>query len=257
MSNENPTNPIEAALSEKHAAAATRQAKELTHWTQWKASGDPQHLDPLLTLYQPLIRSKATEYGSGAVMIPRPALEAELTKHVIGAFQTYDPNRGASLNTHVQNRVQKAKRFVIQHQNIAYIPEGPSGKIGPINRAKDVLQEELGRAPTTSEIADHLRMDVKTVSRIQRSILRDVPGSALSSTDSDVSLSLGPREDEVLSLLPQVLTPDEKEVFNLIYHPDTSQRIQSTTELARRLNKNVSRISRLKTSILGKANKYL
>jgi len=249
--------PVDQLLNEKKAAAEAKQQKEMGHWEQWNKSRSPDHLEPLLDLYQPLIRRKAQEYGSGAVLIPPPALEAELTKHVIGAFESYDPTRGASLNTHVQTRIQKAKRYVIQHQNLAYIPENPAGKIGPIARATDQLTEDFGRIPTPQEVADHLKMPVKTVARIQGAVLRDVPGSSVLSDEADTSMHLGPREDEILSLLPGVLTPDEREVFGFIYHSDPSQRVTSTTALARRLNKNASRVSRLKSSILAKAKSYL
>ena len=249
--------PIDQLLSEKTAASVAKQQKEMDHWEQWTKSRSPEHLEPLLDLYQPLIRRKAQEYGAGAVLIPPPALEAELTKHVIGAFETYDPTRGATLNTHVQTRIQKAKRYVIQHQNLAYIPENPAGKIGPIARATDQLTEDFGRIPTPQEIADHLKMPVKTVARIRGAVLRDVPGSSLMSDEADTSMHLGPREDEILSLLPGVLTEDEREVFGHIYNPNIDQRVTSTTALARKLNKNPSRVSRLKSSILKKAKDYL
>lgn len=250
--------PLDRVLQEKHAAATVRQEKEMGLWKQWKASGSPEHLEPLLDLYNPIIKRKAVEYGAGAVMIPPLALESHLGRIAIEAFQTYDPNRGASLNTHVHTRMQKAKRYVVQHQNAAYIPEGPAGQIGAIERARDALTEEFGgRAPTVTEIAGHLRMPVKTVSRIQRSIRRDVPASSLTTDEVDNGMHLGPREAEVLSLLPSSLTPDEHEVFSLIYHPDLSQRVTSTTDLARRLGKAPSRISRLKSSILTKAKDAL
>jgi len=54
----------------------------------------------------------------------------------------------------------------------------------------------------------------------------------------------------VLSLLPSILSHDEKRVFDLIYHPTAP--VISTTELAKRLNKNMSQVSRLKSSIIKK-----
>jgi DNA-directed RNA polymerase specialized sigma subunit len=246
-------NPVEAILEEKNAAAVGKQQKELALWEQWRKGGQqPEHLEPLLDLYQPLVRRKAVEWGPP--MIPKPALEAEITKHVIAAFETYNPERGAALNTHVQHRIQKAKRFVAQHQNIAYIPEPQTYQIGKIQRAGDVLTQELGRAPTHAEIADHLGMSVKNVSRIQKAMLRDVPGSML---ETDPVPKLSPREQEVLSLLPAILTPEEKAVFDHIYHPDPSQRITSTTELAAKLGKNPSQISRVKTSLINKTKQYI
>ena len=85
-------------------------------------------------------------------------------------------------------------------------------------------------------------------------MFRDVPGSML---ETDPVPKLSPREQEVLSLLPTVLSPEEKQVFDLVYHDDLSKRVTSTTELANKLGKNPSQISRIKTSIINKTKSYI
>src|ERR1019366_2310108 len=152
-------------------------------------------------------------------------------------------------NTHVQHRIQKAKRFMVQYQNTAYIPEPQAYQIGNITRAQDALSEDLGRTPTAQEIADHIHMPVKKLVQIQRSIRKDILGSSL---ETDPVPHLGPREQEVLALLPQVLTPDEKAVFDLIYATDVSKRVTSTSGIAKNVGKNPSQISRIKSSIIAK-----
>ena len=250
-----PENTLDEMLAEKHAASAGRQAKELALWeTAKKNDWHPDHLEPLLDLYAPLIERKAQEFGGRAALIPKPALKAELMTHVIGAFKSYNPARGAAINTHVTNRIQKAKRFVAQHQNIAYIPEPLTYQIGTMQRATDALSQDLGRAPDAQEIADHLGWKVKTVSRIQKSMFNDIPGSSL---EQDPMPKLGPREEEVLALLPSVLTEDEKAVFDHIYHSNPAKRVVSTSVLAKKLNKNPSQISRIKSSIITKAKGYI
>lgn len=246
-------NPVDEVLRQRKTAAVVRQERELGHWQTWKQNGyQPEHLEPLLDAYQPLIKRKAIEWGPQ--MIPKPALEAELTKHVIGAFKTYNPDRGASLNTHVQHRIKKALRFVVKHQNIAYIPETRAYKIGDLQRAVNNLTDDLGRPPTPQELADHSGMTMKTVKQLQKEMIRDVPSSSL---ESDPFPRMGSREREVLALLPSVLTPQEKQVFDLVYHPNSSMRVTSTTQLAQKLNLNPSQVSRLKTGIINKVKGYL
>lgn len=243
---------LDDVLEDKSKEAQVRQVRELSHWHQWNNNGrQPDHLDPLLDAYRPLIQRKAVEYGGGLPMVPKTALEAEITKQVIGAFQSYNPDRGASLLTHVYNRIPKAKRFVVQHQNLAYIPEGKAYEIGRIQRGSANLQEDLGREPTPEELAGHLGMPVKRLTSIQTAMVKDIPSSAL---ESDPFPKLGPRHDEVLSLLPSVLTEREKGVFDLVYHPTNP--VRSTTELAKQLNLNPSKVSRLKASIIAKVDKY-
>ena len=244
--------PLDEALEEKSKEAQVRQVRELSHWHTWNNNGrQPDHLDPLLDAYKPLIQRKAVEYGGGLPMVPKTALEAEIMKHVIGAFQTYNPDRGASLLTHVYNRIPKAKRFVVQHQNLAYIPEGKAYEIGRIQRGAANLQEDLGREPTAEELSGHLGMPLKRLTSIQAAMVKDIPSSAL---ESDPFPKLGPRHDEVLSLLPSVLTDREKKVFDLVYHPTSP--VRSTTELAKELSLNPSQVSRLKAGIIAKIDKY-
>jgi len=247
------SNPIDELLEEKKKTAAVRAARDLDLWSKWNESGrKPEHLEPLLDAYQPLINSKVREWTPP--LITPSAMEAEITGHVIQAFQTYNPQRGAALNTHVQHRIQKAKRYMVKYQNRAYIPESPAYQIGNLQRAHGALTDDLGRAPTAQEIAEYVGIPVRKVVQIQKSIRKDIPSSAL---ESDPMPRFGSREQEVLSLLPSVLTPEEKQVFDLVYHPDTSKRVVSTSAIAKKIGKNASQVSRLKSSIIEKTKQYL
>ena len=97
-------------------------------------------------------------------------------------------------------------------------------------------------------------MPVKMVSQIRKSIRKDIPGSAL---ETDPNPQMSSREQEVLSVLPQILTPEEKQVFDLVYHPDPTKRVVSTSAIAKKIGKNDSQVSRLKTSIIEKTKQYL
>lgn len=56
-------------------------------------------------------------------------------------------------------------------------------------------------------------------------------------------------------MLPDVLTPDEKSVFDLVYHPTNP--MLSTTAIAAKLGKSQPQVARLKTSIITKIQRYL
>jgi hypothetical protein len=158
------TNPVEDYVKEKTAAKEQRKKHELQLWQTWKEQGEqPNHLQPLLKLYEPLLAQKVRLWK--APQVPESAFKAELQTHLIKAFQGYDPARGAAINTHVEKRLEKAKRYNNRYQNLAYIPEGQSGMIGSIAKARDVLTDQFGRAPTTDEIADHLSLTPKRLDR--------------------------------------------------------------------------------------------
>lgn len=246
-------NPLEAFEDAHKKEAADKNQKQLQLWQTWKDNGHkPEHLEPLLNMYTPFIKRKAQEFGGGLAMVNPVALEADLTGHVITAFHNYNPDKGAALATHVYKRVQKSKRFVNKSQNFAYISEGKTEIIGDLQRAQGRLNEDFGRPPTLQELADHMGLPVKKVISVQKSLIKDVPGSAI---ESDQGMPrLGQRQSEVLSILPQVLTPDEHAVFELVYHPTNP--VTDTKNIAKKLGIPDWEVSRRKTRILEKLDKY-
>jgi DNA-directed RNA polymerase specialized sigma subunit len=246
------TNPLDEALENKEKRATERKAKEVGLWKTWMDSGKkPEHLEPLLKAYQPLLNQKTREWRPPA--IPESAFRAELQNHFINGLMSYNPEK-ASLSTHLNVRLQKAKRYMVQHQNLAYIPEGQATHIGKIQKAKDQLADELGRKPTATEIAEQVGLTPKRVSTIMGAMRKDIPASVFGESDPEIKSTA--REREVLELLQFNLSPDEKSVFNHLYGREGHAKIQGTNELAERLGKSPSQISRLKTSILNKYKTY-
>lgn len=245
------SNPVDDLLLTKEAELKKKREEEIGHLNTWRQSKDPQHLEPLIKSYEPVVAQKVRLWKAPAV--PEAAFRAELQKHLIKSFETFDPNRGAQLPTWVENNLQKAKRYNTKFQNIGYIPEGQARFIGPIQKAQNELAEQFGRDPTADEIGDHIGMPVKRVNRIMQSQRRDIPASAFETDPAEMALQ---RDDEVLSLLPFNLTHDERKVFNHLYGQEGHQQIQSTNDLAKKLGKSPSQISRLRTSILRKYQDY-
>jgi hypothetical protein len=168
------SNPVEGYFETKEAAKVDRKEKELQLWRHWKENGEqPKHLQPLLKMYDNVFAQKIKAWK--APTVPAAAFKAELQTQAIKAFKNYDPNRGAALNTHVESRLPKAKRYNNRYQNVMYIPEGMSSQIGKINKAKESLNEELGREPTINEIADHMGMPPKRLKNIIEAQKSTVP----------------------------------------------------------------------------------
>jgi DNA-directed RNA polymerase specialized sigma subunit len=247
-------NPLEALEEAEEKTANDRKAKELDMLHTWRANGQqPEHLQPLIQAYNPVVNQKIKQWKAPSV--PESAFRAELHGHLIKAFETYDPNRGAQLSTHVENRLRKAMRYNANYQNVARIPEGQIRKIAPIRLAQQELKDSLGRDPTHDEIADHLGMAPKQVARVMGSLRADIPDSAFESQPDDTMKQMG-RDREVLSLLPTTLSHEERTVFHHIFGTEGHQKIDSTNDLAKKLGKSPSQISRIKTSILKKYEEY-
>lgn len=250
-------NPAEEFLDQKTKLAADRAAGDLKLWQDWHDGGrTPDLLQPLMQRYQPLINRKEKEWRAPAVA--PAAFKAELTKHFIGAAQSFDPDRGVAFNTHVQNRIQKAKRFNAKHQNVGYIPEGQARNIGPLQQAHNQLTEQFGRAPTPEELGDHLDMPAQKVKSLLKAMRKDVPSSAFETDPGAFGTS---READVVRLMQNrphdYLTPDEVQTFNHIFGVNGAKKITDTTTLASQLGHSQPKISRLKTSIAAKIKKHM
>lgn len=241
---------VEDFLLLKAAAQEDRKQRELELWKRWKKTQEPEHLEPLFDLYKPVIAQKMTQWRAPAV--PPAAFRAELHRHLIHAFDTYDPSRGAALNTHVDIRLRKAQRYNNRYQNLAYIPEAQAAQIGKIDRGRDTLTEELGREPTSAELAQHIGLPVPRVERIQKARMRDIRASDFETDPTERTPHYEEQQLTVASqILPQLFPeqPDMHKLFNHIYGTNGAEQITSTGQLARVLGKSPSQVSRMKSHL--------
>jgi DNA-directed RNA polymerase specialized sigma subunit len=186
--------------------------------------------------------------------VQQSAFEAAATKQAIEAFESYDPNRGAALATHVIGRMRKLQRENNKLQNKAYIPEGKASQIGKIQRAQSFLRDDLEREPTPLEIAKQMGRPVKAIQGVLGSMKKDIVASQF---ESDPTKVLSSREQEVLDLLPYSLTPEQTEVFDHLFGRNGKAHITATNEIAAKLGKNPSQVSRIRTAILSQFQDHM
>lgn len=265
-----PTNPLEEYFETKEAAKEQRKQNEIHMWENWMSNGQKaEHLQPLLKAYEPVLAQKVRLWKPK--MIPESAFHAELTTHAIKAFESYDPTKGAALNTHVIGRLKKALRYGNRHANMGYLPEGQSAFIGPITKAKEILQEELGREPTAHEIHAHLQQDPVTdyrkltpqrIETIQTNMFRDIPMSRSAGVDGGYDYGATARpadhafEEQQIAvaqnILPEIFPnkPELHTLFHYTFGTNGHPQVSSTGELAKRMGKTSPQISRMK-SVMG------
>jgi DNA-directed RNA polymerase specialized sigma subunit len=249
-------NPVTDYFQEKQAAKDQRKQKELDLWSTWKNNGQkPEHLEPLLKLYDPVMNLKSRQ--NKAPNIPASAFKIALQEQLIKALKSYDPAK-AALNTHVENHLRKVSRYNIRMQNFAYIPEDAVSKISPILKAQDTLEEELGREPTHQEIADHItestgkRITAQRVATVIKSQRKDIPGSAFESDPVPKPSNFEESQIAVAANILPTLFPNKPmlhSLFHHIYGTDDHEKITSTTALAKKFGTNLSQISRMKKTI--------
>lgn len=230
----------------------TRRQRDVQLWREWKDSGeDPERFRPLLQQFKPLIRSQANRWA-GNVEIPPAAVHAEFNKQFLHAMRTYDPNRGAALNTWAISNMRKATRFITTNQNTARIGERRVYKVGQFDAAVAELDQELGREPTSQEIADHMGWSEAEVVRLQterrRTLLASGPGG-------DSAELFPSREAEVLRLVKFELAPEERLVYDYTVGEGGKPALRPG-EIAQRLNMSPSKVTRLRNSITAKIDRY-
>ncbi|HSW49865.1 MAG TPA: sigma-70 domain-containing protein [Bryobacteraceae bacterium] len=190
-----------------------------------------------------------------AAPVPTRVLELEAKRQASQAFLDWQPGRGASLATYLNTWLrQRLFRWVSEHQNPARIPEEHVRRIGGYNRAVEELTDRFGREPSTAEVADHMGVPLKHVSKLRRLIRPSV------SADSDIG-----RSGEVVESDPDYpravlayygMTEMERQVFDYSLGAHGKPQ-KSPGEIAKILKVSPSRVSALKEAVAKKLEPYI
>ena len=231
-----------------------RQQHEMEMWQQWQQNGQKkQDLRPLLKSLKGFVAHRANVFADRVRDIPPAAIRAEFTNQTVQALQSFDPNRGTKLTTHIGHQLKKAQRFVTTYQNPGRIPENRIYRIRELQDAEQRLDEKFGRAPTQLEMADHLKWSPRQVDVLQREVRKALPTGKF---EQDPSSFVPSRQKEVLRLLPYELNSEEKQVFEYIYGIGGKPQL-GPGAIARKLGMSAPKVSRLKKAIGVKYAKYL
>lgn len=239
--------------------AQIKASPEFKMWEQWKQNPQPETLRPLMQHFEPIFKNKVQQWK--APNVNEAAFKAELKIRAINAFDSFNPERGAGIRTHLETHLMKAQRYNTKQQNAMHIPEEKARLIGKIDAVSNELTESLGRDPSMDEIADMLNerlnlrrpLTTKKIQQIQGSRVRDVLSSSL---ESDPSPFMANRDREIVTMLRPILPPDHQVVFDHLYGLNGKRKIESTGELARELGKSPSQISRIRTALLSQFDRY-
>lgn len=136
----------------------------------YQQTGDKKIGDQLLDLHKNYIKANVNKWSG---ILPQAVMEAHGKQLALNAFNTFNPDKGANINTHLYNHLSQLSRLVYEHQNIAKMSEHQIQKIGLIDHATKYLEDEYGRPPTIEEISDHVYLPVEHVQRIIKNNRKD------------------------------------------------------------------------------------
>jgi len=129
----------------------------------WKHSPSLQTNDMMLNTLKPIIDNAVKTYGGP----DSPIIRSKAKKIVIESLPNYDPNN-TKLKTYVFNQLQGLKRFSMQQSQILSIPEQVQLDYSNLYKKENELKEELGRDPTTDELADAAMMSPKRINYVRQ-----------------------------------------------------------------------------------------
>ena len=244
--------PVEEFLEFEKDAAKNRSQHDIELWNQWKTHGKkPEDTELLLNNFSGLIRSKSNQFIRNE-NIPPSAIHAQFQTQAMKAFETYDPNRGAKLSTHVMNEMKRGRRFVTTYQNLGRIPEPRANKITDFQNQRDNLVDTLGRPPTAHEMADKMKWPVKQIVAMEHELRNEIP---MSRFKGDMMAIKPSTSAEVLRLIQYELSPEEKAVFEYSLGVNGKQQLKPG-DISKTLNMPASKVSRLKLSVAKKIEEF-
>jgi RNA polymerase sigma-B factor len=187
-------------------AAASRghqrndRANDEARLRRYGATHAPEDREWLVERYLPLARHVAARYRGGSE--PMDDLEQVASLALVKAIDRFDASRGTSFSSYAVPTISgELRRHFRDHTWTLRVPRDLQELAVKVGKAEGRLQLELGRAPTATELADHLDCTVEELLEA-----RDAAGAnRMSSLDAPVSSD----DDEGASLADLLGSEDE------------------------------------------------
>jgi RNA polymerase sigma-B factor len=117
--------------------------------------GDPQARDALVERFLPLARRLARRYQRGAE--PLDDLVQVASIGLVKAIDRFDPSRGTAFSSYaVPTILGELKRYFRDTGWALHVPRGMQERVIQTSGALTRLSRQLGRSPTTAELAEAL-----------------------------------------------------------------------------------------------------
>ncbi|GAG41429.1 unnamed protein product, partial [marine sediment metagenome] len=180
--------------------------KDKAVWRQWQRAQTPSNMDTVLHQLNPIIQQNVNRWAG---TLARPLLELEAKRLAAEAIRTYSPVGGASLATHVTNRLRKLSRITYTHQNVARLPEHRMVRFHTFNMANSVLEDRLGREPTVDELVDELGWSRSYLEYFQKGQRKEL----LESAPVPAHFDSRPGDEGFVDFIYNDLSPMQKKIF--------------------------------------------
>ena len=255
-------NPFAALKTRSNGAPTIEQPKGAEPvYNQWRKTKAPQDLRAVVNQYDKTISSAMREFA-GTVDSPIIRKRAEIM--AAKAIQTFDPNRGASLATHIWNQLQPLRRIAPNINDPLPKPERLRREAAVLNSARVQLMDKLGREPTIDELADQTNYDSRKISRLMRREKAIIAESSLmppgEGDEEDEDFLPGTQREDPINIYAQFVYHDLPPRDKLIFQYRTGwggSPVLSNREIARRLNVSEATVSKRAAALENKLNEFV
>lgn len=223
--------------------------------------------DTLIVQYIYLIR-----YVVGRVKVTLPStisiedIAGYGVEGLINAIERYSPQKNTRFETYALIRIRGSILDRIRSQD--FLPRSVRKKIKDIKNAQEHLKQELGRMPTTSEVANFLDMEPEKVTQI---LSEDTTMTSLydkkGSTDDSVEIidtiqdtnKLNPQEQAEEQNVKQELEkalrrlPERERIIMVLYYQEN----MTLKEIGQTINMSESRVCQLHAQAIMKLKNIL
>ena len=243
--------------------------EELTAlWGKYLADkSDKASRDALIVQYIYLIR-----YVVGRVRVTLPAtisiedIAGYEVEGLINAIDRYSPQKNTRFETYALIRIRGAILDKIRSQD--FLPRSVRQKIKIVKEAQESLKQELGRMPTTTEIANKIDMDPEKVNQLLSedvtiTSLYDKKGSAEDSVEIIDTIQdtnkLNPQENAEENNIKQELEralmrlPERERIIMVLYYQEN----MTLKEIGETISMSESRVCQLHAQAIMKLKNIL
>lgn len=140
--------------------------------------GDHVAMNHLIERHMPTINQQVNRFAKAP--LPKSAILGEGIRIATLAAKRYDPTKGAAFSTHLTDQLRSLNRYVESNKRIDRLPENKYQRVGKLKAAKSLLRLQLGRDPTSYELADYVGWPIDHVIDIDRALTqRNLAASAI------------------------------------------------------------------------------
>lgn len=181
-------------------------------------------------------------------VLPDIVIKKHAETYALDAFKSYDPSKGAALDTHLYNHLSRLSRLNYDHQNVVKIPEHQILHIRNYQDSVAHLTDTLGRPPEDEEIADHMVVPVAHVKKLAHNLAhKDYTYDPMEEEIQQESIRDDPQSLYIRDTFKKLDPQSKKQFADLTGYNKTS--ILKPAQFGQKYKLKPYEVSRVKTSL--------